>query len=80
MERRSWLPKMVDSGGFGPLFTNAQIRGVGGLGVIEIERNGEVERITTPQVLEFQEHVANDDVRRGEVDPHRQQGRGHHHP
>jgi helicase len=58
MEKRPPLPIMVDSGGFASLFKNAQIRRVGGLGVIEIERDGEVERITPQQVLELQEEVA----------------------
>jgi len=58
MEKRLPLPIMVDSGGFASLFKNAQIRRVGGLGVIEIERDGEVERITPQQVLELQEEVA----------------------
>jgi helicase len=58
MEKRLPLPMMVDSGGFASLFKNARVKRVRGLGVIEIERDGDVERITPQQVLAVQEAVA----------------------
>ena len=52
------IPMLVDSGGFVSLFADAKVRETGGLGVIELERDGQLQ-VTNPQdVLEFQEKVA----------------------
>ena len=55
---RPRTPVFIDSGGFAALFKNATVRAKGGLGVISIETNGELELIDPASVLDFQEQSA----------------------
>ncbi len=52
------LPLMVDSGGFASLFSGARVVTSGGLGVLEVDREGKVERVHPRDVLDLQERVA----------------------
>jgi helicase len=58
MEERPRLPLMVDSGGFASLFRNSQVKRVGQVGVIEIDQDGQIERLSPTESLNLQEQVA----------------------
>lgn len=58
MKDRPSLPLFVDSGGFASLFQNAEVRNVGGLGVLETLINNERGVLHPRDVLEFQEQHA----------------------
>ena len=55
---RPRIPMLVDSGGFASLFSNAKVKKVNGLGVIELDKDENIEVTTPYEVLEFQEEVA----------------------
>lgn len=52
------IPLCIDSGGFSALFENSRILQEGELGVIEIARDSEVERLDPATVLTLQERIA----------------------
>ena len=52
------VPVLVDSGGFASLFEGARVAEEQGLGVLEVTRDGAVERTHPRDVLELQERVA----------------------
>ena len=52
------IPLMVDSGGFASLFRTSQVKRAGGVGVIEIDKDGTVETLSPRAVLDLQEAVA----------------------
>lgn len=60
-EARPGLPLLIDSGGFACLFEHSRVIATDDrtpLGEIEVEQEGEIERITPLKVLEFQEQFA----------------------
>ena len=57
-DNRPNAPIFVDSGGFAALFKSAEVKRQNGLGVIEINNDGEIETIDPSGVLDFQEQVA----------------------
>ena len=57
-KERSNIPMLVDSGGFASLFKWSTVEEQGGLGVIKLQGESEVETITPEAVLTFQEEVA----------------------
>ena len=52
------LPLFVDSGGFASLFSGAQVVSSGQLGMVSIERDGNMENIHPREVLQLQEKIA----------------------
>lgn len=58
MDEEPRLPLMVDSGGFASLFADARVVVEDGLGVLELVRNGSVERTHPRDVLDLQERIA----------------------
>jgi len=52
------IPMLVDSGGFASLFSNAKVKNINGLGVIELQNDESIEFTSPYEVLEFQEEVA----------------------
>lgn len=58
MKEDSRLPLMVDSGGFASLFANAHVVMQDGLGILQIQREEDVETVSPREVLELQERIA----------------------
>jgi len=58
MKEDSRLPLMVDSGGFASLFANAHVVNQDGLGILQIQREEDVETVNPREVLELQERIA----------------------
>jgi tRNA-guanine family transglycosylase len=58
MKQRPRLPLLIDSGGFAALFEGSVIHEENNLGVLETNLNGQQERLSPLEVLEFQEEHA----------------------
>jgi tRNA-guanine family transglycosylase len=58
MKQRPRLPLFIDSGGFAALFEGSVIHEENSLGILETNLNGQQERLSPLEVLEFQEEHA----------------------
>lgn len=58
MDQAPRLPLFVDSGGFASLFVDSTVTSAGGLGLLEIRRDGQTESLHPRDVLDLQERIA----------------------
>jgi helicase len=58
MKKRPRLPLMVDSGGFAMLFEGSTLEDRDGLGILQIQREDNVETLHPADILDFQEKCA----------------------
>jgi helicase len=58
MVKRPRLPVFIDSGGFAALFEGSRLLDERGLGILEVCKDGDTERLHPKDVLEFQEQNA----------------------
>ena len=58
MRKKPRMPVMIDSGGFAALFEGSEIVEDHGIGILRVKSGEEVDELTPPRVLDFQEQHA----------------------